>query len=714
MDQTRQAFDYSSKNIPIHSEREYKFHLLRSFEKFRHNLLWRVFFFLTPPLAGPQKETFGLTSSRPPPVVPELKPFFNKMEGLLRGVEFKKFSNPLQMKLKKDRQKVAQNKNLLVPADKTRNYYSLEKDKYVELLSKDIHKSYKKTTHVEAEEIDSEQRNIVESLDLTDRNIFRLQSQPANVSLKDHKANFDSNPSTRLINPTKPEIGKISKKILDRVNNEIRRITNYNQWLNSDSVISWFKNIKNKHTHTFILFDVVNMYGSISEKLLTEALQWASSLTKITKEEKSIILRAKKSLLYDHRGEPFVKKGRKNFDITMGSWDGAESCDLVSLYLLSKVQHLNLNIGAYRDDWAAVSNHSARVTELKKKELCSIFRANGLNITIEANQKKINFLDITLDLDSGLFQPFTKANANIKYVHIQSNHPPTIKKNLPRNINNRLSRISSNAEAFDKAKPAYQTALREAGYGFDLKFDQSANLPSEKKKKRRSRRVTWWNPPWSDNVKTHIGKEFLKIIKTSFPPNHKLHKICNLNTVKLSYSCLPNMKTEISKHNSKILKSDNTDAVVSKSCDCRDKTNCPLPQYGCLAEKSVVYQATVTREDNNNVETYVGLTQAEFKVRWRGHKYDLSHSECRGNTALASYVWSLKDSNIPHSITWDILGRAPAYNPVTKTCRLCCLEKFFIMYHPTKSSLNQRSELFTPCLHRDKHLLFPRRKKRGG
>ena len=174
------------------------------------------------------------------------------------------------------------------------------------------------------------------------------------------------------------------------------------------------------------------------------------------------------------------------------------------------------------------------------------------------------------------------------------------------------------------------------------------------------------------------------------------------------------MKTEISKHNSKILKSNNTDAVVSKSCDCRDKTNCPLPQHGCLAEKSVVYQATVTREDNNNVETYVGLTQAEFKVKWRANKYDLSHSECRGNTALASYVWSLKDSNIPHSITWDILGRAPAYNPVTKTCRLCCLEKSFIMYHPTKSSLNQRSELFTPCLHRDKHLLFPRRKKRGG
>ena len=173
------------------------------------------------------------------------------------------------------------------------------------------------------------------------------------------------------------------------------------------------------------------------------------------------------------------------------------------------------------------------------------------------------------------------------------------------------------------------------------------------------------------------------------------------------------MKTEISKHNSKILKPNHADEVVSKSCNCRDKPTCPLPQYGCLAEKSVVYQATVTREDNNHVETYAGLTENDFKGRWRGHKHDLSHPECRGNTALAGYVWSLKDSNIPFSITWDILGRAPAYNPVTKTCRLCTLEKFFIIYHPTKASLNQRSEIFTSCLHRDKHLLCPRRKKRG-
>ena len=101
---------------------------------------------------------------------------------------------------------------------------------------------------------------------------------------------------------------------------------------------------------------------------------------------------------------------------------------------------------------------------------------------------------------------------------------------------------------------------------------------------------------------------------SKLPPNHKLHKICNTNTLKLSYSCLPNMSAEISKHNSKILKPDVVNVALSKSCNCRDKTTCPLPQYGCMAMKSVVYQATVTREDNNRVETYAGLTADHFNA----------------------------------------------------------------------------------------------------
>ena len=87
---------------------------------FYQYLSWRVFHFLNPS-NGPQKETFGLLSSKPAPVFHELKPFISKLENLMRGLEYKKFSNPLPQKLKEDCTKIAFNANLLVPADKTRN-----------------------------------------------------------------------------------------------------------------------------------------------------------------------------------------------------------------------------------------------------------------------------------------------------------------------------------------------------------------------------------------------------------------------------------------------------------------------------------------------------------------------------------------------------------------------------------------------------------------
>ena len=49
----------------------------------------------------------------------------------------------------------------------------------------------------------------------------------------------------------------------------------------------------------------------------------------------------------------------------------------------------------------------------------------------------------TLDLPSGSYKPYMKPNNKLLYVHQQSNHPPALKKNIPLNINKRLSNISS-------------------------------------------------------------------------------------------------------------------------------------------------------------------------------------------------------------------------------------------------------------------------------
>ena len=80
----------------------------------------------------------------------------------------------------------------------------------------------------------------------------------------------------------------------------------------------------------------------------------------------------------------------------MGSYDGAEICEWVGLYLLSQLQNLNINVGLYRDDGLAVTNQTPREAEMKKKKkLCQIFKDNNLRIAVEANKKVTDFLDTT-------------------------------------------------------------------------------------------------------------------------------------------------------------------------------------------------------------------------------------------------------------------------------------------------------------------------------
>ena len=48
--------------------------------------------------------------------------------------------------------------------------------------------------------------------------------------------------------------------------------------------------------------------------------------------------------------------------------------------------------------------------------------------------------------------------------YTKSNHPPNIIKQIPTSINRRISDNSSNEDAFNKAKPVYDSALKASGY----------------------------------------------------------------------------------------------------------------------------------------------------------------------------------------------------------------------------------------------------------
>ena len=97
-------------------------------------------------------------------------------------------------------------------------------------------------------------------------------------------------------------------------------------------------------------------------------------------------------------------------------------------------------------------------------------------------------------------------------------------------------------------------------------------------KKRRQRKITWFNPPYSKNVQTNIGEKFLKLIDKNFPKDHPLRKIINRNTVKVSYKCMPNMKQKISTHNFKVLQGEKIQPIYGCNCTESEKHKDPRIQ----------------------------------------------------------------------------------------------------------------------------------------
>ena len=445
---------------------------------------------------------------------------------------------------------------MCVAADKTTNFYKMKPDDYKELLKKNIEKEYKKAPTSAEKQINTQAKAIAENLKLDNR-IETLARKNAFISLKDHKDNFHNNPTCRLINPSKSEIGKLSKQILDTINKTIVETTGVLQWKNTRAALDWFNSIPNKKQHSFIAFGIVNFYPSISEKLLNDALSFAARYTDISAEERKIILHSKQSLLFNDN-TPWAKKNSSNsFDVTMGSFDGAETFELVGSYLLNQLPGgIKNHVGLYRDDGLGAFQLTPRQIERIKKDICNVFSDNGLKITIEVNKKTVNFLDVTLNLNNGSHETYSKPNNTPLYVHRESNHPPSIIKNIPLAINKRLNKISSSKESFDKAAPVYQEALTKSGYEHKLEFSEAANEQPRDRRNRR-RNITWYNPPFSKHVKTNVGKKFLSIVKDSFPKGHPLKKIFNKNTLKISYSCMPNLQSKISAHKN-MLKGDET------------------------------------------------------------------------------------------------------------------------------------------------------------
>ena len=269
------------------------------------------------------------------------------------------------------------------------------------------------------------------------------------------------------------------------------------------------------------------------------------------------------------------------------------------------------NIGLYRDDGLAAFNGTPQEIEKIKKGICNVFCDNDLKITVEANTTKVNSLDVTLDLTSGKYYPYTKEGNIPLYVHTKSNHPPTILKNIPSQSIRGSPRYLLTKNALITLKSSIRKLSTKSGYRYNLSFNATLNQ-SPRPPRNRKRNITWFNPPYSKNVETNVGKCFLSLIDKHFPKSNPLHKIFNRNTLKLSYSCMGNIKTIISNHNKAVIsKSTRTYNQTKKSYNSRKPNKCPM-DGNCNVE-SIIYQAEVTKETAK--EKYIGLFDTAFKLR---------------------------------------------------------------------------------------------------
>ncbi len=265
---------------------------------------------------------------------------------------------------------------------------------------------------------------------------------------------------------------------------------------------------------------------------------------------------------------------------------------------------------------------------------------------------------------------------------------------LINSVEKRISTLSSTEDVFKNAAPAYNDALKKSGHNYTIKYSKQYPKKPRTNGRKRSRRVTWFNPPYSASVKTNVASKFLSLITKHFPVGHKLHKIFNKNTVKVSYSCCKNMNAVIKSHNQKIIRNSKRSASPQKTCNCRVKKDCPLTGE-CLV-KSVVYKATISH--NNTESVYFGLAGGTFKERYRNHTKSFRHERYEKETELSKYVWSLKRRNIEYNLHWDIVKKCNTIMRKSGICNLCLEEKLAILCNK-QNSINRRSELISKCRH---------------
>ena len=152
-----------------------------------------------------------------------------KLSSMKSNIKFRSVKGTFQ-KLKEAIQRVKQSPNVSVFAETTTtsNTYEMPEQRQKNFLRGNVTKTYKKAPLELKTSIDLETKIIVELINL-DVRLECIARTPTFISLKDHKLDFRQNPSCRLINQAKNELDKVSKLIIEKINEELISELDLNQ-----------------------------------------------------------------------------------------------------------------------------------------------------------------------------------------------------------------------------------------------------------------------------------------------------------------------------------------------------------------------------------------------------------------------------------------------------------------------------------------------------
>ena len=190
----------------------------------------------------------------------------------------------------------------------------------------------------------------------------------------------------------------------------------------------------------------------------------------------------------------------------MGGYDSSQIADLVSLNILNILTRIISleQLGLYHNDGLIyIPNSNGPIGSSIQKKIIRACKFFGFKIEVSSNNKIVNFLDVTLDLSNKSYKPFIKTDQHPSYINVNSNHPKTIIKQVPKAVNLRISKLSVYEKIFKESSKMYIDALKNSGFKEEFRYLEE-NIPNdinkEKNKKydhkNRKSKIIWFNPPF--------------------------------------------------------------------------------------------------------------------------------------------------------------------------------------------------------------------------